>query len=159
MFKHLLAISGNILPTLPDKLSGQIFKNILFLSGNFLQTFQDKLSVPTSTVFLALVWISERYREVFPKHLLEISSTRCVMTQKSADLIYFPAKACNNLSTTGGSTRQTHNTDQKPFIFLNHELNLYSIVPCNAWLRKGNITRGSGENVCRSIEKEFNRLM
>jgi hypothetical protein len=81
------------------------------------------------------------------------------MTQKSAVLIYFPAKACNNLSTTGGSTRQTHNTDQKPFIFFNPEQNFYSYVPCNAWLRKGIIMRVSGKNVSRSIEMDFNWLV
>jgi hypothetical protein len=45
------------------------------------------------------------------------------------------------------------------FNFFNPEQNLYGIVLCNAWLRKGNILRVSGKNVCRSNETDCNRLM
>ena len=179
---HCTASSASFLSTFCDRESLSFSRVFLNLRVSSLPTFRDKLSVTFSSIFwpLAIIyyrrfrtnyrsqlqisfWLlisSWRGTERFsPKHLLEISSTPCVITQKSAVLIYFLAEACNNASVTGSSSRQTHNTDQRAFIFLNPVQNLYSIVLGNAWLRKEIITIVSGENVSRSIEMDFNRLM
>jgi len=50
-------------------------------SDNFLPTFRDNLQDPSSKVKKSKIG-----RQVFPKRLYVITTIRCVMTQKGADL-------------------------------------------------------------------------
>jgi len=70
-------------------------------SGHFLATYRVYLSVPysyrrfgTTQSFPTNPW--DRY--VVPKRWYEITTTRCVITQKSAILSYFAAEAWNHAS-------------------------------------------------------------
>jgi len=59
-------------------------------SGNFLPIIRDNLPIPSSGGILG-PWRWDRY--VFPKCPQEITITRCVVTWKSAVIIYFAAES------------------------------------------------------------------
>jgi len=64
-------------------------------SGNFLSTFRDNLSVASSSVKTTFLdsWRWNRYD--VPKRRQEITTTRFVITQKRAVLIYLEAETWN----------------------------------------------------------------